>query len=94
MTQLVGSTVVYSHGVPAKILFKSRRLWAVHWANYNRLERAWFIMLLIKLPEFYNAKFLFQMSVFIIIFQIVLRISTLFPAITNYYFLRNITIFH
>jgi len=38
--QLVGSTVVYSCGVWTEILFKSRRLWTVCWANYNRLERA------------------------------------------------------
>jgi len=73
---------VYSSGVSGEILLKSRRLWTVHWANYSRSERAWLIMWLIKLPELYNTKFVVQMSVFIIIFQIVLPVSALFPAIT------------
>jgi hypothetical protein len=81
---------VYSSGGSAKILFKSRKLWTVHWANYNRLERAQSIMWLIKLPKVYNTKFVVQMSVFIITFQVALRV----PAITKFYFLRNIIIFH
>jgi hypothetical protein len=85
---------LYSSGLSEKILFKPRRLGTVCWANYSRLERAWFIMWLIKLPKFYNTKFVIQMSVFIITFKTALRVSALFPAITKYCLLRNIIIFH
>jgi hypothetical protein len=66
----------------------------VCWANYNIFERAYFIMQFIKFPKVYNIKFFVRIPIFIRIFQIVLRILALFPAITNYYFLRNIVIFH
>ena len=55
--QLVGSTVVYSFVVSAIYFSKSRRAWNVYCVNCNRLERALFIMWLIKLPKAYNTKF-------------------------------------
>jgi hypothetical protein len=63
---------------------KSRRLWAVYWANYSRLERAWFIMWLIKLPKIYNSKFVFQNSVCTNTFLTALRISAPFPTNNKY----------
>jgi len=46
-----------------------------------------------KISKVLNIKFLFQISVRVIIFQIVLGISDLFPSIARYYFFRNM-VFH